>query len=599
MNGVLQVIFFFLVLLALVKPLGWYMARVYEGKSFALDRLLGPMEQGLYRLCGIRPTDEMDWKTYSVAMLFFNAAGLLLLYAFQRLQGLLPLNPAHLGGVPPDLAFNTAASFVTNTNWQAYGGETTLSYLTQMLGLTVQNFVSAATGMAVLVALIRGLVRRNATTLGNFWTDLVRSTLYILLPLALVLSLLLVSQGVVQTFDSFQPAILLQPTAYEKPITDANGQPLFDAEGKPKAVTATTTEQILAVGPVASQVAIKQLGTNGGGFFNANSAHPFENPTPLSNFLEILAILLIPAALCYTFGIMVGDRRQGWALLAAMTILLLCFVPLGVLTEQRGNPAFQSMAIDQDVSGDQAGGNMEGKESRFGIVNSALWASATTAASNGSVNSMHDSYTPLGGVVPLFLMQFGEVIFGGVGSGLYGMVVCAIIAVFIAGLMVGRTPEYLGKKIEPCEMKMASLLILIMPIIVLSFTALAISTDLGRSSILNPGAHGFSEVLYAFTSQGNNNGSAFAGLNVNTPFYNLTGAMAMLLSRFWLAVPTLALAGSLARKKHVPAGPGTLPTDTPLFVLLLIGVIVMVSALTFLPALALGPIVEELILIGR
>ena len=599
MNGVLQVIFFFLVLLALVRPLGWYMARVYEGKSFALDRLLGPMEQGLYRLCGIRPTDEMDWKTYSVAMLFFNAAGLLLLYAFQRLQGLLPLNPAHLGGVPPDLAFNTAASFVTNTNWQAYGGETTLSYLTQMLGLTVQNFVSAATGMAVLVALIRGLVRRNATTLGNFWTDLVRSTLYILLPLALVLSLLLVSQGVVQTFDSFQPAILLQPTAYEKPITDANGQPLFDAEGKPKAVTATTTEQILAVGPVASQVAIKQLGTNGGGFFNANSAHPFENPTPLSNFLEILAILLIPAALCYTFGIMVGDRRQGWALLAAMTILLLCFVPLGVLTEQRGNPAFQSMAIDQDVSGDQAGGNMEGKESRFGIVNSALWASATTAASNGSVNSMHDSYTPLGGVVPLFLMQFGEVIFGGVGSGLYGMVVFAIIAVFIAGLMVGRTPEYLGKKIEPYEMKMASLLILIMPIIVLSFTALAISTDLGRSSILNPGAHGFSEVLYAFTSQGNNNGSAFAGLNVNTPFYNLTGAMAMLLSRFWLAVPTLALAGSLARKKHVPAGPGTLPTDTPLFVLLLIGVIVMVSALTFLPALALGPIVEELILIGR
>jgi len=541
----------------------------------------------------------MDWKTYSLAMLLFNAAGLLFLYGVQRLQGLLPLNPSHLGPVAPDLAFNTAASFVTNTNWQAYGGESTLSYFTQMVGLTVQNFVSAATGMAVLVALIRGLARCNSTRLGNFWSDLVRSTLYILLPLALVLSLLLVSQGVVQSFDSFQTAILLQPTAYEKPITDANGEPLFNAEGKPKAVTATRTEQILAVGPVASQVAIKQLGTNGGGFFNANSAHPFENPTPISNFLEILAILLIPAALCYTFGIMVGDRRQGWALLAAMTILLLCFVPLGVLTEQCGNPAFQPMAIDQDVSGDQAGGNMEGKESRFGIVNSALWASATTAASNGSVNSMHDSYTPLGGFVPLFLMQFGEVIFGGVGSGLYGMVVFAIIAVFIAGLMVGRTPEYLGKKIEPYEMKMASLLILIMPIIVLSFTALAISTDLGRSSILNPGAHGFSEVLYAFTSQGNNNGSAFAGLNVNTPFYNGTGAMAMLLSRFWLAVPTLALAGSLARKKHVPAGPGTLPTDTPLFVLLLIGVIVMVSALTFLPALALGPIVEELILIGR
>jgi potassium-transporting ATPase potassium-binding subunit len=599
MNGVLQVIFFFLVLLALVRPLGWYMARVYEFKPCGLDPVLAPVERLIYRLCDVRPSDEMDWKTYSLAMLLFNAAGLLFLYGVQRLQGLLPLNPSHLGPVAPDLAFNTAASFVTNTNWQAYGGESTLSYFTQMVGLTVQNFVSAATGMAVLVALIRGLARCNSTRLGNFWSDLVRSTLYILLPLALVLSLLLVSQGVVQSFDSFQTAILLQPTAYEKPITDANGEPLFDAEGKPKAVTATRTEQILAVGPVASQVAIKQLGTNGGGFFNANSAHPFENPTPISNFLEILAILLIPAALCYTFGIMVGDRRQGWALLAAMTILLLCFVPLGVLTEQRGNPAFQPMAIDQDVSGDQAGGNMEGKESRFGIVNSALWASATTAASNGSVNSMHDSYTPLGGFVPLFLMQFGEVIFGGVGSGLYGMVVFAIIAVFIAGLMVGRTPEYLGKKIEPYEMKMASLLILIMPIIVLSFTALAISTDLGRSSILNPGAHGFSEVLYAFTSQGNNNGSAFAGLNVNTPFYNGTGAMAMLLSRFWLAVPTLALAGSLARKKHVPAGPGTLPTDTPLFVLLLIGVIVMVSALTFLPALALGPIVEELILIGR
>ena len=599
MNGVFQILFFFLVLLALVKPLGWYMARIYEGKSFGLDRLLGPVERAVYRLCGIRPTDEMDWKTYSVAMLFFNAAGLLLLYAFQRLQAFLPLNPARLGAVPPDLAFNTAASFVTNTNWQAYGGETTLSYLTQMLGLTVQNFVSAATGMAVLVALIRGLVRRNATTLGNFWTDLVRSTLYILLPLALLFSLLLVSQGVVQTSNSYQPAALVQPTSYDKPIVDAGGQPVLDERGQPTSEPAETTEQIVAVGPAASQIAIKQLGTNGGGFFNVNSAHPFEDPTPVSNFLEVLAILLIPAALCYTFGIMVGDTRQGWALLAAMTILLVCFLPVGLWAEQRGNPAFSPMLIDQLAGNEQAGGNMEGKDLRFGIANSVLWSAATTAASNGSVNSMHDSYTPLGGLVPLFLMQFGEVVFGGVGSGLYGMIVFAIIAVFIAGLMVGRTPEYLGKKIEPYEMKMASLLILIMPIIVLSLTALAISTDIGRFSILNPGAHGFSEVLYAFTSQGNNNGSAFAGLNVNTPFYNVTGGLAMLISRFWLAIPTLALAGSLSRKRHVPAGPGTLPTHTPLFVTLLIGVVVMVGALTFLPALALGPVVEELMMMAR
>jgi len=599
MNAWLQVFAFFGVLLASVKPLGWYMARVYEGKPCGLDRLLGPAESALYRLCGIRSADEMEWKTYGTAMLLFNAAGLLLLYGLQRLQYLLPLNPAGLGAVSPDLAFNTAASFATNTNWQAYGGETTLSYLTQMLGLTVQNFVSAATGMAILVALIRGLARRSSTTIGNFWVDLVRGTLYILLPLALLFSLLLVSQGVVQTFTAYQTATLVQPVGYDKAMVDSNGRPVLDEQGNPKTESAATTEQVLAVGPAASQIAIKQLGTNGGGFFNVNSAHPFENPTPWSNFLEVVAIVLIPAALCYTFGVMVGDTRQGWAILAAMTILLVCFLPVGLWAEQRGNPLLASTGVDQLADDGHSGGNMEGKELRFGIADSVLWSAVTTAASNGAVNSMHDSYTPLGGLVPLFLMQFGEVVFGGVGSGLYGMIVFAIIAVFVAGLMVGRTPEYLGKKIEPYELKMASLLILIMPLTVLVCTAVAVSTSAGTSSVLNPGAHGFSEILYAFTSEGNNNGSAFAGLNVNTPFYNLTGGFAMLISRFWLAIPTLALAGALARKKLVPAGPGTLPTHTPLFVVLLVGVVVMVGALTFLPALALGPVAEDLLMQGQ
>jgi K+-transporting ATPase ATPase A chain len=588
-NGWLQIGLFFAVLAALVKPLGWYMARVYEGQPCGLDRVLGPVERGLYRLSGVRSHDEMDWKTYGIAMLFFNGIGLLVLYALERLQAFLPLNPAAMGAVPPDLAFNTAASFASNTNWQAYGGETTLTYLTQMLGLTVQNFVSAATGMAILVALIRGLVRRNSRTIGNFWSDLIRSTLYILLPLAMVVALILVSQGVVQTFNSNQPASLVQPVTYDKPVTDAHGQ----------AERARIVEQVLAVGPAASQIAIKQLGTNGGGFFNVNSAHPFENPTPLSNFLEMLTILLLPAALCYTFGLMVGDTRQGWALLAAMTILLLCFLPIGLWAEQSGNPLLAKLGIDQQSGAGQSGGNMEGKETRFGIANSVLWSVATTAASNGSVNSMHDSFTPLGGLVPLLLMQFGEVVFGGVGSGLYGMIVFAIIAVFIAGLMVGRTPEYLGKKIEPYEMKMASLVILIMPIVVLGLTAVAVLLDAGTSSILNPGPHGLSEVLYAYTSQGNNNGSAFGGLNANTFFYNVTGGFAMLISRFWLAVPTLALAGAMARKKSVPPGPGTLPTHTLLFVVLLISVVIMVGALTFVPALALGPIVEHLQMISR
>ena len=588
-QGLLQIGLYLLVLLALAKPLGWYMAQVYEGAPVGVDRVLGPIERWIYRLAGVRTSDAMDWKTYAVAMLLFNAGGILALYALQRFQGLLPLNPQGFGAVPPDLAFNTAASFVTNTNWQAYGGETTMSYLTQMLGLTVQNFVSAATGMAILAALIRGLARRTTETLGNFWVDLVRSTLYILLPLSILFSLALVAQGTVQTLDPYKTVALAQPLTYDKPITDADGQP----KSQPERVL----EQILAAGPAASQIAIKQLGTNGGGFFNANSAHPYENPTPLSNFLEMLAILLIPAALCYTFGRMVGDTRQGWALLSAMTIILVLFLVAGFWAEQRGNPMFANLGLDQTASNRQAGGNMEGKETRFGIVNSAIWASVTTAASNGSVNSMHDSYTPLGGFVPLLLMQFGEVVFGGVGSGLYGMIVFAIIAVFVAGLMVGRTPEYLGKKIEPYEMKMAALLILIMPIVVLGLTAVAVIADAGKTSIFNPGPHGFSEVLYAYTSQGNNNGSAFAGLNVNTPYYNITGGIAMLISRFWLAIPTLALAGSLARKKSVPVGPGTLPTHTPLFIVLLIGVVVLVGALTFIPALALGPIVEHMLMV--
>lgn len=592
-DGVLQITLFFVVLAALVKPLGWYMARVFEGKPAGLNRLLAPVERLIYRLCGVREEEEMDWQRYTAALLLFSVVGLIVLYLQQRLQGFLPLNPQGLGAVSPDSSLNTAVSFMTNTNWQGYGGETTMSYLTQMLGLAVHNFVSAAAGIATLLALIRGFTRRSVEGLGNFWVDLTRSTLYVLLPLSLILALILVAQGVPQTFSAYKTAKLLQPTSYDQTVTDQSGNPVLDERGQPKTERVIVTEQSIAVGPAASQIAIKQLGTNGGGFFNANSAHPLENPTPISNFLEMLAILLIPAALCYTFGMMVGDTKQGWAILAAMTIVLVLFTAGGYWAESAGNPMAAGAGVDQAAGNLQPGGNMEGKEVRFGIANSVIWAAATTAASNGSVNSMHDSYTPLGGLVPLFLMQFGEVIFGGVGSGLYGMLVFAIIAVFIAGLMVGRTPEYLGKKIEAYEMKMASLLILIMPITVLVLTAVAVATDIGKASIFNPGAHGFSEVLYAFTSMGNNNGSAFGGLGANTPFYNLTGSFAMLVGRFWLAVPTLALAGSLAKKKRLPIGVGTLPTHTPLFVAWLIGVIVIVGALTFFPALALGPIAEH------
>jgi K+-transporting ATPase ATPase A chain len=507
-------------------------------------------------------------------MLVFNLLGLVFVYGLQRVQHLLPLNPANMPAVTPDSSFNTAVSFATNTNWQGYGGEATMSYLTQMVGLTVQNFVSAAAGMACLVALIRGFTRTQATGIGNFWVDLTRSTLYILLPMSLVLAIVLVSQGVVQTFDPYGTASLLDPTV--------------DGEGK------VITEQAIAVGPAASQIAIKQLGTNGGGFFNVNSAHPFENPTPMSNFFELLAILIISAGLCITFGEMVGDRRQGIAILATMVLL---FVPLLALcygAEQYGNPQLTKLGADQVASATQSGGNMEGKEARYGIANSALWATATTAASNGSVNSMHDSYTPIGGLVPMWLMQLGEIIFGGVGSGLYGMLAFAIVAVFVAGLMVGRTPEYLGKKIEAYEMKMASLMILIPPAVVLIGTAVAVIAPQGLATIYNPKAHGFSEVLYAFSSAGNNNGSAFAGLGANTPFYNTALGLAMFFARYWLAIPILAIAGSLAAKKIVPPSSGTLPTHTPLFVVLLASVVVIVGALTFLPALALGPIVEQL-----
>ena len=597
-NGLMQIAVYFAVLLALVKPLGWYMAQVYEGKSCGFDRAFGPVEGFIYRLCGVRPHEEMEWKTYALAVLLFNGAGLLGLYMLQRVQGLLPLNPQTFGPVAPDLAFNTAASFTTNTNWQAYGGESTLSYLSQMLGLTVQNFVSAATGMAILVALIRGLARRSAQTIGNFWVDLVRGTLYILLPLAMLLALILVSQGVVQTLTSYQAATLVEPTDYDKPVRDADGKPVLDEKGQPRTEPARVTEQVLAVGPAASQIAIKHLGTNGGGFFNANAAHPFESSTPLTDLLLVLGQTLIAAALTYTFGRMVGDPRQGWAVLAAMLIVLTIFVLGNYQAESSGNPRVAALGVDQSLGDQQPGGNMEGKEVRFGIARSALFATVTTAISCGAVNSMHDSFTPLGGLVPLFMMQFGEVILGGVGSGLYGMLVFAIIAVFIAGLMVGRTPEYLGKKIEPYEIKMASLLILIMPIVVLGLTAVATVTDAGKASILNPRPHGFSEILYAYSSMGNNNGSAFGGLNANTVFYNTTGGLAMLMSRFWLAIPTLALAGSLARKKLIPPGPGTLPTHTPLFVVLLIGVVLLVGALTFVPALALGPIVEHLLMMN-
>ncbi|WP_297462407.1 potassium-transporting ATPase subunit KdpA [Ferrovum sp.] len=598
LNGLFQIVLLLGVLFLLVKPLGGYMARIYEGNLPSFMRWLSPLEHLFYRMCGVNPGQEMRWTSYSLGILWFSLLGVLTVYALQRLQGFLPLNPQGLAAVTPDSSFDTALSFVTNTNWQGYAGESTLSYLTQMFALAVQNFFSAATGMAVVVALIRGFARHSVETIGNFWVDMTRSTLYILLPLSLVLALVLVSQGVVQNFSPYPVIQTVETTSYDNPSLDAAGNPVKDAAGNPVTVKTTTQEQTLPMGPVASQEAIKELGTNGGGFFNANSAHPYENPTPLTNFLEMLAILLIPAALCITFGTMVGDIRQGWTLLATMTLVFVIMLAVAEYAETSGNPAFTSLGVNQQVSSLQSGGNMEGKETRFGIVNSALFATLTTTTSCGAVNAMHDSFTPLGGLVPLANIQLGEVIFGGVGSGLYGMLIYAVIAVFIAGLMIGRTPEYLGKKIEAFDIKMASLTILIPPLLILVGTAAAVMMEAGKSGVANPGAHGFSEILYAFSSAAGNNGSAFAGLSANTPFYNLALGLVMFFGRFWLILPVLALAGSLAGKKRIPVGAGTLPTHTPLFVLLLMGTVLLVGALTFVPSLGLGPIVEHLTMVG-
>ena len=582
-NGWLQVTLYMLVLIACTRPLGGYMANVYMGKRTVFHVIFHPLEKICYRFSGIDPTHEMTWTAYAVAALSFSLGGFILLFAILLLQGMLPLNPAGMASLSPDLAFNTAVSFITNTNWQSYGGESTMSYFSQMAGLTVQNFISAAVGMAVLVALIRGMSRKNTKHIGNFWVDMLRGNLYILLPLSLLWSVLLAGQGVVQTFAPYAKAPLIEAQQINEKKDD-KGVVTQKAE--------TVREQTIALGPVASQVAIKQLGTNGGGFFNVNSAHPFENPTPFTNFIEMLAILMIPAALCSTFGIMVGDKRQGWAVFAAMTLIFVPLMLYCVAQEQGGNHLFAALGVDQTASNAQAGGNMEGKETRFGIVNSALWAAATTAASNGSVNSMHDSFTPMGGAVPLLLIKFGEVIYGGVGSGLYGMLIFVIVTVFIAGLMVGRTPEYLGKKINAYEIKMASIAILMPCACVLIGTAVGVLTEAGRAGILNPGAQGFSEVLYAFASASNNNGSAFAGLSANTPFYNTALGICMLFGRFWVMVPVLAIAGSLAAKNTVPASAGTLPTHTPLFILILSGIVVLVGVLTFVPALVLGPVAE-------
>ena len=575
-NDTIQIVSFLIVVLLTVKPFGSYMARIYEGKPSGINVWFAPVEKWIYRLCGVKSDEGMSWKTYAFAVVIFNILGVLVVYAFQRLQAFLPLNPMNMPAVSPDSSFNTAVSFASNTNWQGYGGESTMSYLTQMLALVVQNFVSAATGMAILVAIIRGFIQKQMNTIGNFWVDLVRTVLYILLPLSIVFAVIFVSQGIPQTFSKSATAILLQATK------DSNGKVI--------------KEQDLALGPVASQISIKQIGSNGGGFYNVNSAHPYENPTPLTNFLELLAIMLIPAGLCYTFGYMVRDRRQGWAILAAMFIIFLPCLWFGIQIEQQGNPLLDKLGVDQKATDFQPGGNMEGKEARFGIANSGLWAVTTTAVANGSVNSMHDSYMPLSGLIPLWLMQLGEVVFGGVGCGLYGMFGFIIVAVFIAGLMIGRTPEYLGKKIEVFEMKMASLVAVIPHLFILIPTAIAVLTLAGKAGISNPGPHGFSEILYAFTSAAANNGSAFGGINANTVFYNSMTAVSMLFGRYWLAIPMLAIAGSLSAKKIVPTTQGTLPTHTPLFVIFLVMVIMVIGALVFFPALALGPIVEHLMM---
>ena len=594
-NNLLQILLFIVVLLAAAVPVARYLSRVMDGSSRVV-RVFGPLERVLYRIAGVDAGTEMNWKQYAIATIAFNALGVLFLYGLLRLQGLLPGNPQQFGAMTPDGAFNTAVSFVTNTNWQDYTPEQTVGYLTQMLGLTVQNFLSAATGIVVVIALIRGFAHHTAQTIGNFWVDLTRVTLYVLVPMAALVAALLMSQGVIQNMKAYQDVPVLQASTYAAPKLDAQGSPVKDDKGNPVTVPTPLVKQTLAMGPVASQEAIKMLGTNGGGFFNANSSHPYENPTPFANFLQIFSILIIPAALCLVFGRMIGDRRQGIAVLAAMTVAFAVAVGVEVSAEQGGTPTFAALHVDQSAGALQPGGNMEGKETRFGIAQTGIFTVATTAASCGAVDTMHDSLTPLGGLVPMLLMQLGEVVYGGVGSGLYGMLVFALLAVFVAGLMIGRTPEYVGKKIESYEMKMVSIVVLLTPLLVLVGTSIAVLADAGKAGIANPGPHGFSEILYAFSSAANNNGSAFAGLTVGTPFYNWMTAIAMWFGRFGTIVPVLAIAGSLAAKKRIAVTSGTLPTHGPLFVVLLLGTVLLVGALTYVPALALGPGVEHLMM---
>jgi K+-transporting ATPase ATPase A chain len=589
-NGWFQIAFFTLLVLAVTKPLGVFMTRVFNRERTFLDPVLRPIERVIYRVTCVDENHEMRWTEYAVSVLLFSGVSMLALYLIMRLQAHLPFNPQKLASVAKDLSFNTAASFTTNTNWQAYTPETTMSYLSQMAGLAYHNFVSAATGIALAIAFIRGIARREMQTIGNFWVDLVRSCLWVLLPISIVGALLLVSQGVPQNLKPYDTVKLLEPQQVQKVGQD--GKPVVDAAGKP--VMDTVTDQVIAQGPVASQEIIKNLGTNGGGFFNANSSHPYENPTPLSNLIEMFAIFAIGASLTYTLGRMVGSQRHGWAVWAAMAILFIAGVSTAYWAESHGNPLLPG--ADYRASALQAGGNMEGKEVRFGVANSALWATVTTDTSCGAVNSMHDSYTPLGGMVPLANMMLSEVVFGGVGSGMYGMIIFIILAVFIAGLMVGRTPEYMGKKIEAYDVKMAMLVALIFPLIILTFTSVSVLHPFGTSGISNPGPHGFTEILYAYTEGAANNGSAFAGLNANTLWYNVTIGLTMLLGRFWMKIPMLAIAGNLVRKKSVPPSLGTFPVTTPLFTVLLVGVILIVGALTFFPALSLGPILEHLLM---
>jgi potassium-transporting ATPase potassium-binding subunit len=591
-NGWMQIVLFLAVLLAITKPLGVFMARVFSGERTFLDPVLRPVERLLYRVTGVDQEHEMRWTEYAFTMLLFSGATMLLLYLIERVQQLLPLNPQKFGAVAQTLAFNTAASFTTNTNWQNYSGESTMTYLTQMAGLAYHNFASAAVGIALAIAFVRGIARKEKETIGNFWIDMTRSILWVLLPACIIYALLLVSQGVVQNLKPYDTAKLVEPQQVQR--NGADGKPMIGQDGK--AVMDTVTDQTIAQGPVASQEAIKMLGTNGGGFFNANSSHPFENPTPLSNFLQMLSIFAIPAGLTYTLGRMTGSPRHGWAVWAAMAVLFLCGVTTAYWAEARGNPLLHG--VDQRASALQPGGNMEGKEVRFGIANSALFATVTTDASCGAINGVHDSFTPLGGMVPLVNIMLSETVFGGVGAGLYGILIYVVLSVFIAGLMVGRTPEYLGKKIEAYDVKMAMLVTLVFPLIILVLTGISTVEGFGTSSITNAGPHGLTQILYAFTSMAGNNGSAFAGLNGNTLWYNTAGAMTMLVGRFFMIIPMLAIAGNLAKKKTVPASAGTFPVTTPLFSILLVSVIVIVGALTFFPALSLGPVLEHLLMMS-